>query len=278
MAGEHVIDFPSLAHACMSTRESIPADPLKEYVCLVLVQRGNDTEDRLSRSSLQPGKWENTCGLLALLRYFSGKCCALRRDRIYSLLALCMGGDKVRVDYDGPDTELIIQVLDACKEELCFCSAAEVARIIKGPKLSRLKREAYAITVTHDFRLRAHNSDLEVCPSCSQRVPRSQPGVYFCLNCDSNTCKDWQGHLFWNNARRDDVVDSFRCFDLLRLARKDLREPRVLCGIGQGIEMEREEVEGEFYTLRFSLGTLVDVMHVKFEDERRVVRSHTCRG
>ena len=65
---------------------------------------------------------------------------------------------------------------------------------------------------------------------------------------------------------------------LLWLARYDLREPRVLCRPGQGIEINREEVEGEFYTLRFSLGTLVDVMNVKFEDEKQSYSSHTCRG
>ncbi|KAI4943934.1 hypothetical protein J4E91_009081 [Alternaria rosae] len=278
MAGQHVVGFLSLAHACMYTIKKLPEDSLMEYAYLFFMQQGKYTEDSPSRSIVQNGKWQDTHGLLALLRWFTGKCCALRRDRIYSLLALCKGGDKIRVDYDGRDVELILQVLDACKEEMCFCTASTVARIVKGPDFSHLEKEAYAVTGTHDFRLQAYSSDLEVCPSCSQQVSRSQPGVYFCLHCDPDVCSDWQGHLFWDNSPCDDAVDPFRRRDLLRLARKDLREPRVLCRKGQGIEINREEVEGELYTLRFSLGTLVDIMHVKFEDERRVVRSHTCRG
>ncbi|KAI4657286.1 uncharacterized protein J4E79_007358 [Alternaria viburni] len=279
MAGEHVIDFLSLAHACKSTRNWIPKNPLEEYAFLLQTQRGKDTRDRRSCPSLFNVDRDGTHGLLALLKFFSGKCCALRRDRIYSLLALCKGGEKIRVDYDEPDIKLIMQVLDACKYEVCFCSAATVARIVNGPGFSHLEMEAYAVPVTHGFKLQAYSSDLEICPSCSQPVPQSQHGVYFCLHCDSDACHEQQGHLFWDNARRDDVADSFRRrAGLLRLARKDLGEPRVLCRLGKGIEIDREEAEGEFYTLRFSLGTLVDVMNVKFEDEKQSYSSHTCRG
>jgi len=279
MAGEHVIDFSSLTHACMTTVKMMPADPLKEYAYLLLQRQPNDAKDIFSRSFPLKEKWEYAYPLLTLLRYFSGKCCALRRDRIYSLLALCKGGDKIRVDYDGPDNKLIMQVLDAYKEEMCFCTTSTIARIVKGPDFPHLERDSYAATVMHGFRLQAYSSDLEVCPSCSQRIPRSQPGVYFCLHCDADACNERQGHLFWDNTRRDDVVDGFRRrAGLLRLARKDLGEPRVLCRLGKGIEINREEVEGEFYTLRFSLGTLVDVTNVKFKDEEQFYSSHTCRG
>ena len=278
MAGEYVIGCLSFARACVHTKKKPREDSLIESVFL-LMQQSNYTEDDPGRSFLQKGKWQNTHGLLLLLRWFTGKCCALRRDRIYSLLALCKGGDKIRVDYDEKDVELILQVLDACKEEVCFCSAATVARAVKGPDFSHLEEEAYAVTVTHDFKVQAHSSELEICPSCSQQIPRSQPGVYFCLRCDSGICCAWQGHLFWDNTRRDDVVDGFRRrAGLLRLARKDLDKPRVLCRLGKGIEINREEVEGDFYALRFSLGTLVDVMNVKFEDEKQSYSSHTCHG
>jgi len=278
MAGEHVIDFVSLAHMCIRTRDEMPEDPLEEYARFLLVNKSNDTENRPNRSSLFNVDRGNTQGLLALLRHFSGKCCAIRRDRIYSLLALCKGGEKIKVDYDEPDIKLIMQVLDACKEEVCFCSAATVARIVKGPEFLRLEKEAYDVTLTYDFKLQAYSSDLEVCPSCSQQIRRSKPGVYFCLSCDSDICKDWQGHLFWDNSSCEDAVNPSRRRDLRWSAREDMRRARVLCRKGQGIEIKREEVEGDIYTLRFSLGTLVDVMHVMYEDEKRGGTSHTCRG
>ncbi|KAI4643618.1 hypothetical protein J4E93_006629 [Alternaria ventricosa] len=278
MAGQHVIGFLSLVHACMYTIRKIPGDSLMEYAYLFFKQQGNHPGDSPGRSFVPIGKWQDTHGLLALLQWFRGKCCALRRDRIYSLLALCKGGEKVRVDYDGSEFELIRQVLDACEDELCFCSAATVARIVQGPEFSHLEKEAYDVTVTHDFKLQAYSSDLEICPSCTQQIRRSKPGVYFCLSCETDIRRGWHGHLFWDNSPCDNVVNPSRRRDLLWLARKDMRRPRVLCRKGQGIEIKQEEVEGEIYTLRFSLGTLVDVMHLKFEDEKRVHSSHTCRG
>jgi len=272
MAGIHVIDFLPLAYYCVHSTKKLYFSSIMEYAYLLYWSQEDYLENGPSCSILQNGRRQATHGLIYLLRWFQGKCCTLRRDRIYSLLALCKGGDKVRVDYDGPDTELIMQVLDACKEEMCFCTAAIVARIVKGPDFSHLEQETYAITVTHDFKLQAYSSDLGICPSCSQQVPQSRPGVYFCLHCSSDVCQHSQGHLFWDNTSRDDVVDRFRRrAGLLWLARYDLREPRVLCRPGQGIEINREEVEGEFYTLRFSLGTLVDVKGVEFETKSRFI-------
>jgi len=49
MAGEHVIDFQSLAHACIGTRERLPADSLEEYAHLVLRKQAKFIEDRLIR-------------------------------------------------------------------------------------------------------------------------------------------------------------------------------------------------------------------------------------
>lgn len=165
---------------------------------------------------------------------------------------------------------------------MCFCAAATVARVVKWHDFPRLDREAYAVPVAYDFRLQAHRSDLENsnCPSCHQQVPQSlelqTPGVYFCLQCTSDVCGEKQGHLFWNNSDHDGTIDPFGYDNLLRLARKGLRDPRILCRRGQGLEITRDGV-GDSYTLRFSLGVLIDIMHDSFEDESVFVSSHTCR-
>jgi hypothetical protein len=281
MAGEHAIEFPLLARVYPYTIDTEASNPLEEYASLMWECKSHHIENGPSGAVALSGQWESTLGLLGLLRHFSGKCCALRRDRIYSLLGLGKGGDKIRVDYDGPDIELIMQVLNACKDEMCFCAAATVARIVKGPDFPHLEKEAYDTTVTYDFRLRAYSSDRDFCPVCGNQVTRNggkqRPGVYFCLQCSSDSCSQWQGHLFWDNSRRGDETDPFGFYDILRLARGDVREPRALCRKGRGIEIIPVESD-DYYTLRFSLDTLVNVMNITYEDEKQFVSSHTCRG
>jgi hypothetical protein len=280
MAGEDAIDFASLAHACSYATDTVTSTPLKEYASLMLEQKSYHIEDSLSGAVVLSGKWESTWGLLKLLKHFSGKCCALRRDRIYSLLALCTGGEKIRVDYDGPDIELIMQVIDACKDQMCFCSVATVARVIKGRGYPCLNKEDYVVPVAHVFKLRAYSSDLEVCPSCCQPMPRSdgkqQFAAYFCLQCNSDICGDWQGHLFWGNSHYDETTDPSGLNDILWFAKKDIRNSRILCRRGQGVDITREGSD-DIYALRFSLGALVDVMYESFKDEQLSFSSHVCR-
>ncbi|KAF2678775.1 hypothetical protein K458DRAFT_316272, partial [Lentithecium fluviatile CBS 122367] len=49
--------------------------------------------------------------LINLLRHFRDKKCAIKRDRVYSLLALCGEGRELDVDYSISDRELLVYIL-----------------------------------------------------------------------------------------------------------------------------------------------------------------------
>jgi hypothetical protein len=173
----------------------------------MLVQKGYYLKKSPSGQLLLSGNWKTEWGLMKFLKHFEGKCCAVRRDRIYSLLALCKNGDKIRVDYNASDIELILQVLYAGKDELCFCTPATVARVIRGSNLPRAGAEAYAVPVDHAIQLKAISSDIERCPSSSARrfsSDRKRKGKYFCLRGISDVCNaERHEHLLWDDSATD---------------------------------------------------------------------------
>jgi hypothetical protein len=72
-------------------------------------------------------------GLIALLDRFKTWGCAIPRDRIFSLLALCEEGKGITVDYDVREEELAYQVLQNCMSTLCFCSVVLVGEALGVP-------------------------------------------------------------------------------------------------------------------------------------------------
>ncbi|KAH4105180.1 hypothetical protein HBH98_203360 [Parastagonospora nodorum] len=69
--------------------------------------------------------------LIALLDRFRTWGCAIPRDRIFSLLALCEEGRGITVDYDVREEELGYQVLQNCMSTLCLCSAMLVGEALQ---------------------------------------------------------------------------------------------------------------------------------------------------
>jgi hypothetical protein len=69
--------------------------------------------------------------LISLLAHFRDKRCDDPRDRVFSLLSLCTKqGRDLEVNYDSSVTEIAVQVLRECNDELCICSAATVAHAL----------------------------------------------------------------------------------------------------------------------------------------------------
>jgi hypothetical protein len=84
-----------------------------------------------------------TMSLLDLLRSFRYRQCKIKRDRIYSLLALCGEGSQIPVDYISRDQEVLKQVLRVCIGSAYLCSTAlhadtlEISAIEDGAILFR---------------------------------------------------------------------------------------------------------------------------------------------
>lgn len=66
--------------------------------------------------------------LMQLLELVGYKECSVAKDRIFSLLDLCHKPDRSRVtvNYGITDADLLVQILQAWQDSLCFCTATLV--------------------------------------------------------------------------------------------------------------------------------------------------------
>jgi hypothetical protein len=64
--------------------------------------------------------------LILILDTFKDQGCRVRRDRIFSLLALCGDGVDIKVDYSNSDTELAWTVMRTGRDTFCLCSISTV--------------------------------------------------------------------------------------------------------------------------------------------------------
>jgi hypothetical protein len=80
--------------------------------------------------------WESlqNTSLLSLLGWFRDKDCAVPRDRVFSLLAMCHPNERIQVDYGNHWTDLVIQILDKTMHLPCICSAALLTRSLMPSK------------------------------------------------------------------------------------------------------------------------------------------------
>jgi len=84
--------------------------------------------------SLQPLRDMN---LLSLLGRFRDKHCAVPRDRVFSLLAMCHPEEQIQVDYGSPWTDIFAQILAKTRHIPCICSAALLARSLTPPSRAK---------------------------------------------------------------------------------------------------------------------------------------------
>jgi hypothetical protein len=281
VARDAAVDFTSLARRYSCVTRGGPVTPLGEYGDLLLVENETCPKDSPLHGALLKGRPVGDWDLIQILKHFQGKCCALRRDRIYSLLSLCRNGKQIKVNYDASDIEVISQVLDACHEELCFCSAATVARIIKGAD-KYLGHEAYTLPVGRSFQLQGVPVELTTCPFCLVETPEiweAWGGVYFCLKGNSAVCTESHGHILWRCLPEDKFEQPLEDDDVLRYQRSGdggrSSHFSTLCRRGGSIDIMRNESD-DLYTLRFKLGILVDM--IAHGRDRRPGSSHVCRA
>jgi hypothetical protein len=69
-------------------------------------------------------------GLLRLVNNFRTWECAMPRDRIFSLIALCREGKGLMVDYDISDEDVAYKVLKLCTSTVCICTATLLGDVL----------------------------------------------------------------------------------------------------------------------------------------------------
>lgn len=61
-------------------------------------------------------------GFVNLLLYFEDKCCAIRQDIIYAVLSLSREAEALKVNYQSPTSENVLQTVNICHDSQCLCT------------------------------------------------------------------------------------------------------------------------------------------------------------
>ena len=87
----------------------------------MLVQKGySQSKDMAMGRILISDSWMNHWGLVNLLQYFENKCCAIRRDVVYSVLSLSWQFEALKVNYQSPASEVVWQLMSICQTLTAF--------------------------------------------------------------------------------------------------------------------------------------------------------------
>ncbi|KAH6861032.1 heterokaryon incompatibility protein-domain-containing protein [Alternaria rosae] len=80
--------------------------------------------------------------LFSILQELPNQHCHIRRDRIYSLLALASEGANIPVDYERTHLDIGVDIMRACSESACICSFGLIKRVLGIPSTNNdLKAE-----------------------------------------------------------------------------------------------------------------------------------------
>ncbi|KAH7371662.1 heterokaryon incompatibility protein-domain-containing protein [Pyrenochaeta sp. MPI-SDFR-AT-0127] len=250
----------SLRSLALRYRDAVPhyRDNPFETIVDILLQKS------LTRGNTQAFK---TWGVVNLVHWFRNTKCFIQRDRIYSLLALCKEGEKLKVDYNIPEQRLLRQVLSLRESHMCFCSAAAVSHAL-GPwkfDTEQHSTDETAFIETHVYSCALSSA---VCPFCANWVPFSwtrKRGLLFCLG---TACPDMQGHLYWeqygnfessNRQNESSAPSAGAMYAQFRSNNKS----HLLCDEGAGVNIKQSEWN-DVYLLRFTFRTFVEMLKEDF--------------
>lgn len=204
-------------------------------------------------------------GLVNLLYRFRHKDCAIRRDRIYSLLALSKEGKVLNVDYSAREEQLLRQVLTIRESSICLCSTAIVAHALHPWDFEEAEVGTLPFAKIHMY----GSSIIPTgCPFCSNWVPSSwkkKKGLVFCLG---TACSDTQGHIFWEHRKANEEQKLDKCDTtladaedsaLFHLQLRRNNKSQLLCREGAGLTVSRS-AWNHVYSLQFTLRTLIEVL------------------
>jgi hypothetical protein len=260
VAGTQTHDLFTLASRFRATVPYFQDNAFENIVDILMLQATRREQRDISRNDAT-GLWR--WGVVNLLHRFRNKKCTIRRDRIYSLLALCKEGRNLKVDYDVSEEHLLRQVLSLRPSSMCFCSASVLSHALTPwdftPCNDRLQSAPFIETHMYAFALNS-----ATCPSCSNWVPFSwtrKKGIVFCL---SNVCCDTQGHMFWEQQETTKSSSFAEQISLqprgpVHLQARQNNKSQLLCEEGAGINIEQTEWRS-VYLLQFTLRTLVDML------------------
>jgi len=138
--------------------------------------------------NLKPG----TVTLAYLLQRFRDQKCSIRRDAIYSLLALCREGPGININYETSDLQVFLQAIDACSAYMCSCTVN-----ILATALGVEQQDTQIDALFQDVRVVAKHSSRGWCSSCPRFLhwEHSRGSFYYHEFCIKTTCRSTSFHL-----------------------------------------------------------------------------------
>ncbi|KAH9866593.1 hypothetical protein J1614_008285 [Plenodomus biglobosus] len=139
--------------------------------------------------------------LITLFHTLPDRLCKETHDKVYALLAIASDAASVIVDYQRPNNELIIQLLDLYKNATCSCYLVYLLDTLKGQLDSdagnTLENYAFTMTMSATTTTGAIEPELSFtdrCSACHTRTP--QQGVAEHIFCLGETCEMLRGVHF----------------------------------------------------------------------------------
>jgi hypothetical protein len=115
--------------------------------------------------------------LLQLIRQLKDKKCAVRRDRIFSILGICGEGSTLSVDYESTSEILAMRILALSNQSFCLCSLVVVCRVleISFPYDAPVPFNASGDVWIQSWTIRPHTSNLWLQTYTEMVVPVRRP-------------------------------------------------------------------------------------------------------
>lgn len=180
--------------------------------------------------------------LVNLIIRFRNRLCSNKRDRIYSLAALC--SEKITVDYNLSKEQVLEQTLKSCQDSLCLCTIYVIQEALELD-LEDLSTSTRTVAECQLRTTSKHNRDCDdyypggPCPSTLK-------GLYFCM---SSVCNRIAEHLFLReSATQAGVIEAY--------VTRRYSDSMDFNYLGTDVSVEEDEMKN-FYHVRLSLRALV---------------------
>ncbi|KAF2818911.1 hypothetical protein CC86DRAFT_152298 [Ophiobolus disseminans] len=260
VAGRQAHSLLSLASKYRAAVPYFKESAFENLIDLVLLQQRR--KEKLSRIRLDDmGTGLEEWSVIQLLRRFRNKKCAIRRDRIYSLLALSNEAKALEVDYSTSEEQVMRQILALRESSMCFCSAAIASHALapwEFPACDQAVEKHFA-----ELHMHASTLSSATCRYCSNWVPFSwtrKKGLVFCLR---TACLDTNGHIFWELP---DAVEHNAAATLpslipgyIHVQLRQNNKSQHLCDNKTGVSIVQSQWE-HVYMLRFTLRMLTEIL------------------
>jgi hypothetical protein len=192
-----------------------------------------------------------------LLHRFRHKKCTIRRDRIYSLLALLKEGKTIKVDYDLPEEKIMCQGLNVRESSICICSTTIVAQALAPWDFEAIK-EGEGNAEFAELNMYAIALSSTACQLCAHWMPFSWTRKKRVVLCFETACSDTPGHIFWEPPDTIETADEVDKLDRIHLQLRQNNTSRLLCETGQRLYITKGE-EVHMY-MRFTFRTFIEAL------------------